>query len=108
MIQINVGDHAGSENGVPFAEIPLKFRGDTRWARTKAIWIAGNVPKANAYFLSLPARRSLSNLLADSSIWIKFDPTLADFGETFHNNDLWIGPRAFKVGRWTGIGSHHS
>jgi hypothetical protein len=101
MIQINIGDHSGSENGIPFTPIPAGSRGQVQWARTKAFWITRNIPAANRYFNSLPRGRSLTNLLNDSSIWINFDPTLADDGATFHNNDLWLGPRVFRVGKWT-------
>jgi hypothetical protein len=100
MIQINVGDHAGNENGVPFTPFPLGLRAQVRWARTKASWIASNLPSANRYFTSLSGGRSLTVLLNDSSIWINYDPTLADDGATFHNRDLWIGPGPFRIGRW--------
>jgi hypothetical protein len=101
MIQINVGDHSGSENGDDFTPIPSQHLNQVRWARKKAIWIAKNLSRADAYFLSLPNGRSLTNLLGDSSIWINFDPALGDFGATWGNNDLWIGPSAFRIGRWT-------
>ena len=100
MIQINVGDHAGNENGVAFTPFPVGLRAQVRWARTKAFWIAGNLPGGNRYFTSLPAGHSLSVLLYDSSIWVNYDPALADDGATFHNRDLWIGPGPFRIGRW--------
>src|SRR5262249_51810395 len=43
----------------------------------------------------------LSDLLNDRSIWINSNPSLPDDGATFHNSDLWIGPRPFRIGRWT-------
>jgi hypothetical protein len=101
MIQINIGDHLGSENGVPFTPIPTRFLSQVRWARERAIAIARGNPGANAYFRSLSRHRTLSALLADSSTWINYDPTLSVSGATFHNKDLWIGPSAFAVGRWT-------
>jgi hypothetical protein len=101
MIQINVGDHSGSENSIAFLPFSASQLHQVRWARTKAFWIAKNLPKANAYFLSLSKGRSLTNLLNDSSIWINFDPTLTVDGATFHNNDLWLGPHPFRIGRWT-------
>lgn len=101
MIQINIGDHHGNENGVPFTAFPIRHRDAVRWARTKAIWIARNLPSADRYFRSLSSGRSLTNLLADGTIWINFDPTLTVDGATFHNNDLWVGPRPFVIGRWT-------
>lgn len=101
MIQINIGDHHGNENGVPFTPIPARHRDQVRWARRKAFWITRNIPSANRYFSSLPSGRSLTNLLNDRTIWINFNPTLTVDGATFHNNDLWIGPRPFVIGRWT-------
>ena len=46
---------------------------------------------------------ALSDLLNDRTIWINSDPSLTDDGATFHNKDLWIGPRPFRIGRWTGL-----
>ncbi|MEO0822605.1 MAG: hypothetical protein AAF074_19530 [Pseudomonadota bacterium] len=101
MIQINIGDKAGNENGVPFTPIPPANRGSFRWARRKMFDIARGNPRANSYFRSLPGGRSFTNLINDNSLWIHFDPTLPDFGATFHNNDLWVGPSAIQVGKWT-------
>ena len=101
MIQINVGDHSGDENGIPFTAFPLGHRHQVRWARTKAIWIAKRLRSANRYYTSLSAGRSLTRLLDDGSIWINYNPSLAVDGATFHNSDLWVGPGPFRVGRWT-------
>lgn len=101
MIQINIGDHSGNENGVGFTPIPVAHRDAVRWARRKARWISSNIAAADGYFRSLPAGRTLTNLLADRSIWINYDPSLTVDGATFHNNDLWLGPRVFVIGRWT-------
>ena len=84
-----------------FSPIPTFRRDQVRWARTKAFWISRNIPAANSYFSSLSAGRSLTNLLNDGTIWINFNPTLTVDGATFHNNDLWIGPGPFRIGRWT-------
>lgn len=100
MIQINIGDHAGNENGVPFTPFPVNRRNTVRWARRHAFKVARGNPKANRYFRSLSSGRSLTNLLNDRSIWINYNPTLAADGATFHNNDLWIGPGPFRIGRW--------
>ena len=70
MIQINIGDHVGSENGVAFTPIPSNRLGQVQWARTKAFWIARNIATANRYFTSLPRGRTLTAILNDSSIWI--------------------------------------
>ena len=88
MIQINVGDHAGNENGIPFTPVPVANRSAFRWARTKAIWIAANIATADRYYTSLPSGRSLTNLLGDNTIWINYNPALTVDGATFHNNDL--------------------
>lgn len=103
MIQMNVGDHAGSENGVPFTAILAKDRAQVAWARSKAFWITRNIPGANRYFRSLPLGRSLTDILNDGTIWINFDPTLDNhtFGFTFANSDIWVGPFPFRIGRWT-------
>ena len=101
MIQINIGDHAGSEGGIPFTRIPNGLLPDIRWARTKALWIATRVRSANRYYASLARGRTLTQLVNDGRIWINFDPTASVDGSTFHNQDLWIGPRPFRVGRWS-------
>ena len=81
MIQINVGDHAGSEIGNNFTPIPAGgFRDQCRWARRKAIWIAQNMPRADRYYSGLGAGVNLSTMLA--------------------NNSIWIGPKPFRIGRW--------
>ena len=100
MIQMNIGDHSGSENGIAFTPIPVEKRHQVRWSRSKAHWITRNISSGNRYFRSLPGGRSLTALLNDSSIWINYDPALTVDGSTFHNQDLWIGPGPFRAGRW--------
>lgn len=40
-------------------------------------------------------------MLNDRTIWVNYDPSIAFFGYTYSNNDLWIGPMPFKVGKWS-------
>ena len=101
MIQINIGDHISSQAGyIPFPHNRLAM---IRWARVKAIWIAGNIATANPYFRALPGGRSLSELLADRSIWINFHPTMVDFGETNFagGKEIAISVTSCRIGSWT-------
>ena len=79
-MQINIGDHTSSQAG--YIAFPSKHRPAIRWARTKAQWITRNLPAADTYFKGLPNGRTLTELLADSSIWVNFHPTMPHFGET--------------------------
>jgi len=100
-MQINIGDHASPEVG--YQAFPVRHRGTVRWARTRAIWISRNKASADVYFRGLPGGRSLTALLADNSIWVNFHATIAHFGETnaVGGSEIAIGPRAFRIGRWT-------
>jgi hypothetical protein len=101
MLQLNVGDHTSSE--LTYLAIPNMLRDVARWARTRANEVARGNPRANVYFRSLPNRRSLSDLLADRSIWVNYLPGVTYFGETnmVGGKEIAIGPRAFRIGRWT-------
>lgn len=101
MIQINIGDHSGREVSHDFVAIPSAYLRQARWARTKARSLVNYLPAANRYFKSLPNGRTLTDMLNDRSIWINYNnhPTL--YGFTYQNNDLWICPRSFRIGRWT-------
>ena len=101
MIQINIGDHRGSEFGSAFTAIPTRYRDDFRWARQRAIWITNNIATADPYFRSLPRRRTLTNLLADNTIWINYDGSTTAYGYTYQNKNLWVGLPAMVIGRWT-------
>jgi hypothetical protein len=82
--------------------VPVQFRDQLYWARTRARLIASTFPEANKYFLHLPKRRSLTELLADRSIWVNYSLILGgDYGGTVGFNEIAIGPDAFRVGRWT-------
>ena len=101
-IQINVGDHTSSKAG--YIAVPNGDKLDmTRWARTKARSIAKNHLPADLYFKSLPNGKSLTELLDDGSIWVNFDPSLADWGQTNFAGvkEIAIGPQAYRIGRWS-------
>ncbi len=103
VMQINIGDHVSPESG--FVAFPVSKRNTMRWARTKAISIAKNNPRANVYFRSITTgSRSLSQIVADNSLWINYNPSLTDFGETAgasgFSKECAIGPSAFRKGRW--------
>lgn len=105
-IQLNIGDHTSSEAG--YIAIPNRYRASARWARTKAKWIARNFPAADVYFRRLPQGRSLSDLLADRSIWVNFWSTAGagDYGEAIiGGTELAISNLAFRWGRWTVLGT---
>ena len=100
-IQINIGDHTSTQAG--YLAVPSAHRSALRWARSKASAIAQSVPGADVYFRTLPNGRSLRQLLADSSIWINYAPTLNDWGETNFagGKEIAIGVSAFRMGRWS-------
>lgn len=102
IIQINIGDHVSSQAG--YVTVPNGAKRDmVRWARTKARWITTNIATADPYYRTLPGGKSLTELLADSDIWINYHPTLVDFGETNFagGKEIAIGNPSFRIGRWT-------
>ncbi|GGC08480.1 hypothetical protein GCM10011363_26510 [Marivita lacus] len=102
MIQINIGDHAGSENGDNFTPIPAgNYRDQCRWARRKAIWISQNMPRADQYYSGLGAGVNLTTMLGNNSMWINYDGSIDYYGYTYSNNDIWIGPKPFRIGKWS-------
>ena len=100
-IQINVGDHTSSHAG--YVAIPNNRRDMTRWARTRAKKIAREMPSADVYFRALPNGKSLTELLADRSVWVNYGPSLTDYGQTNFagGKEVAIGPTAYRIGRWT-------
>jgi hypothetical protein len=100
-MQINVGGHTSSEVG--YIAFPANLRDTIRWARTRATWIAANKATANVYFKTLSGGKSLTELLADSSIWVNYHPTMPHFGETntVGGKEIAISQSSFKIGRWT-------
>ena len=103
-IQLNIGDLVSPTPG--FVAFPGGARLETmRWARRKAIWIPQNIPSANVYFRGITAgARSMTDILADSTMSVHFQPTLVDFGVTpgaaGFATECAIGPAAFRGGRW--------
>ncbi|QQS55613.1 MAG: hypothetical protein IPM89_07495 [Candidatus Competibacteraceae bacterium] len=100
-MQINIGDHVSSEAG--YVAIPAEYQGSMRWARTKAKEIASKFNSANAYFRTLPDGKSLTELLADNTIWVNYHATMNAYGETnqVSGKEIAISRRAFRIGRWT-------
>jgi hypothetical protein len=100
-IRINVGNHRSSP-GSHFIAIPAHRRAMVEWALKRARWIARHVPSADVYYRTLPGFRSLTELLADSHIWINFHPTTNDLGLTDRafGYEIAIGVRSFRRGRW--------
>jgi hypothetical protein len=105
-IQINIGDHASSE-APRYVAVPFSHRFAASWARARAKLVARNMPSANTYFRSLPGGRSLSDLLADRTVWVNYGPGLGYYGETnfVGGKEIAIGPLAFRWGRWTVLGT---
>lgn len=100
MLQINLGDHRAIRPD--WSPIPRNHRFALSWSRERACWIARHIPTANAYFSRLPFRRSLTSLLADSSIWVNYEDNSSRYGatETFRRQDVAISSTAFRQGRW--------
>lgn len=100
-MQINVGDHTSPEAG--YIAFPTSRRPMIRWARRRANWIARAKPAANVYFRGLPAGRTLTQLLADNTIWINYHATMDDYGETnaVGGKEIAISNSACRIGRWT-------
>lgn len=100
MIQINLGDHSSPVPG--YGAFPTKWHQTIRWARQRAIWIAGNIGTADPYFRTLPRRLSLSQLLADRTIWINY-ATFNYYGETEFagGKEMAISEYCYPWGRWT-------
>jgi hypothetical protein len=102
-IQINIGDRISATPS--FVAFPARHLGTMRWARKRALAVSVGMPSANVYFRGITAgARSLSEILADSNMWVHFHPTLVDFGVTpgaaGFATECAIGPAAFRGGRW--------
>jgi hypothetical protein len=72
------------------------------WARKHAIWISKNKFSADKYFKTLPGGQSLTQLLADNSIWINYHPTSAAYGKTNFagGKEIAIAETACRLGKW--------
>jgi len=101
-IQINIGDHASARVG--WIAIPAKYRPVTSWARVRAKRIAREIPSADTYFKSLPYGRSLTALLADSTIWINYEPLNNAYGWA-NGKEIAMCKMSYDVGRWTVLGT---
>lgn len=101
MIQVNVGDHISPTLG--FVAWPNHRRNLVLWARQRAGWVARNKPTADTYFRTLPSGRSLTQLLADRTIWINYHPTSISLGVTdvAGGKEIAISETACAGGRWT-------
>jgi len=101
MMQLNIGDHTSSNISDGWTAVPAQYLDMMNWARRKAIWIAANKPAANTYFKSLKHGRSLSEIVADRSVWInyKIDSVYYGWAET-PGRELAMCTRSFKEGRW--------
>lgn len=86
--QFNVGDHSSpiwkytSFNSSQYSKL--------KWARNKLFKMVKNNPGCNAYFRTLPKGRSLSDMINDSSIWVK---------HIDHFTATWGNPRSFRGNR---------
>lgn len=102
-IQINVGDHV-SIRAPLFQPVPFRHQWVTNWARQRAKVIAATMPSADRYFSSLPFGRSLTQILADRTIWINYAPTIKDLWGAEDNRihkEIAITPPSYLWGRWT-------
>lgn len=100
-MQLNFGDH---HSKVEFLlTIPAEHRAAAQWARSQARVIAQTVPSANAFFLGLPIRRTLTSLLADSQIWVSYIPMSTNIlGFCAKEiNEIGIQYNAFRSGKKT-------
>jgi hypothetical protein len=117
-MQLNIGDHrtAVTNPAFTFIAFPNTSIGSggailwqMRWARTKANEIAQRISSANTYFRSLPNRRSLSDILADSGLWVNYCSNRSEYGWTVPTPggsvEVGICPLAFRWGRWTVLGT---
>lgn len=104
-IQINIGDHTSSEPD--YIAVPSRLLGQVQWARTKAIWISRNIARADVYYRTLPNGQSLTELLADSTIWINYHPTSTEMALTNFagGKEIAICNPSFRIGRWTVLAS---
>ncbi len=100
MIQINIGDHRPIDPR--WQPMPRAERAVLDWARHRARWIARNLSSADAYFKRLPFQKTLTALVADSSLWLSYEDNPGRYGATSIRNfrDIVISSHAFDKGRW--------
>ncbi|MDN3719282.1 hypothetical protein QW131_08810 [Roseibium salinum] len=73
--QFNVGDHTSSVS--KYTRFNSTQYATLKWARSKLFRMVKNNPSCNAYFRKLPNRRSLSDMIGDSRIWVNYGPTIS-------------------------------
>ena len=103
LIQINIGDHV-SPLAPLFQPVPFRHQWVTSWARRQAKHIAATMPSADAYFRTLPFGRSLTQLLADRTIWINYAPDLGGLvggTDKLTHKEIGIAETSYRWGRWT-------
>ena len=100
--QFNVGDHVSPITKYKAFDGNSSKYGKLKWARNRLFKMVKNNPACNAYFRSLPGRRSPSSMINDSSIWVNYAPTISPLFGEIHvpTGEIGIGDRAFKVGKW--------
>ena len=106
-IQINIGDHV-SPLAPLFLPVPFRHQWATSWARQRAKHIAATMPSADAYFKTLPFGRTLTQLLADRTIWINYAPDLGILvggTDVVTHKEIGIAESAYRWGRWTVLGT---
>ena len=101
-IQINIGDHKSPV--VDFKPVPFKYQGATKWARARAKVIAANVKSADKYFKSL-GKRSLTELLADRTIWINYTELPIRGMRDARSYEIGIGHLAYVRGKEVVLGT---
>ena len=100
-IQINIGDHKSPVE--VFKPVPFKYQWATNWARRRAKEIAATMKSADKYFKSLPAKRSLTQLMADRMIWINY--TELPIRGMRGANEIGIGALAYVRGKEVVLGT---
>lgn len=102
-MQINLGGHV-SPLAPLFQPIPFRHQWVTNWARQRAQHIAATMPSADIYFRSLPFRRTLTQLLADRTIWLNYaldlDGLVGGTDKLTHK-EIAIAEVCYRWGRWT-------
>ncbi|MES0882138.1 hypothetical protein [Roseibium sp. SCP14] len=98
--QFNIGDHASPIS--KYTSFNSSQYSKLKWARNKLFRMVKNNPGCDAYFRSLPGRRTLTNMIGDSSIWVNYGPTISPLHGEIHTptGEIAVGDRAFNMGRW--------
>jgi hypothetical protein len=99
VIQLNFGGHRSSDPNL--LAVPLKHQKTLIWARSQVASIAKRRRSADAFFKSLALKRSLTELIADNSIWVSYVATTVYYGEIdrMGGREIGISELAFSEGR---------